>query len=50
MGLLAVQALLPRFFERGGETARTAHAALGTATLAALGVHLVNGVNLGLSL
>ena len=49
LGLLALQALLPLTFERGGQTARTAHTVLGTSTMAVLGGHLLTGLNLGTS-
>jgi hypothetical protein len=49
VGLLAVQAILPKFFASGGQLARDAHAYLGTATMAVLFAHLATGVNLGLS-
>ena len=49
ISLMIVQAILPKFFEAGGQTARDAHAYLGTATMAVLFAHLATGINLGLS-
>jgi hypothetical protein len=49
LSLMGIQAILPQLFETGGQLARNAHAYLGTATIAALFVHLATGVNLGLS-
>jgi hypothetical protein len=51
VGLLATQAVLPKFFasEENGQVARDAHAYLGSATMVALFAHLATGVNLGLS-
>ncbi|KAG7337914.1 DUF4079 domain containing protein [Nitzschia inconspicua] len=49
IGLMGVQAILPKFFASGGQTARDVHAYLGTATMAVLFAHLATGINLGLS-
>jgi Protein of unknown function (DUF4079) len=50
MSLLAIQALLPLAFKAGGSSARSAHAYLGSATIAVLFAHMATGINLGLSL
>jgi Protein of unknown function (DUF4079) len=50
MSLLGVQALLPVFFDQSPAVLRGVHAYLGSATLLLLFVHLVTGVQLGLSL
>lgn len=51
MSLLAIQALLPVLaFEKGGATARSAHAYLGSATIVALFAHMATGIKLGLTL
>jgi hypothetical protein len=49
VALMVVQAILPKFFAAGGQTARDVHAYLGTATMAVLFAHLATGINLGLS-
>jgi hypothetical protein len=46
---MIVQASLPLFFEKGGQTARDVHSYLGSATIVALFAHLATGINLGLS-
>ena len=49
--LLAAQAgLSTQFKGQGGATARTAHAVLGSATMAVFGFHAYQGLLLGLSL
>lgn len=50
MSLLAIQALLPLTFKAGGNTARSVHAYLGSATILVLFAHLAAGIQLGLSL
>jgi hypothetical protein len=50
MNLLVTQALLPLTFEKGGETARSTHAYLGSATIVALFAHMATGIKLGLTL
>jgi hypothetical protein len=48
IGLMIVQAILPKFFEKG-QLARDAHAYLGSATMVALFAHMATGIKLGLS-
>jgi hypothetical protein len=50
MSLLAVQAALPFLAFGKLESARTAHAYLGSATIVALFAHMTTGIQLGLSL
>lgn len=48
--LLAIQAALPKLFNGdNSESARSAHAYLGSSTMVVLLVHMYNGINLGLS-
>jgi hypothetical protein len=49
LATLAVQALIPLTFEKGGKTARNLHTYFGTATLILLLVHAFNGIQLGLA-
>jgi len=49
IGLLMVQAILPKFFERGGQLARDLHTFVGTATMVVLFSHMATGIKLGLS-
>lgn len=49
LGLMIVQALLPTLFGKTG-VARSAHAYLGTATMAVLFAHMAAGLNLGASI
>jgi len=49
IGLMIVQAILPRFFEKGGTLARDAHTYIGSATVVALFAHMATGIKLGLS-
>lgn len=48
IGLMIVQAILPKFFE-STPAARDVHAYLGSATMVALFAHMATGINLGLS-